>query len=155
MIFKRGNSINYTVRTRWNGKVCQFPTHQSNPDTARRLEREFREKLALEDVGLALPERLKPKEAKAHTIGMLLDALETDLRLRRKLSGKSARKLLSNLGRAKRDFGKFHARAIASEDVDRYIEKRIAEGAAPASVNRVTQVHATQSIAAPAFRAPE
>jgi integrase len=139
VIFKRGKSRDYTVRTRINGTLYQFPTHQSNPDTARRLLAEFRERTALEQAGMPLPERLRPKDALC-TIGTFLNALETDLRLRGKLSGRSARRMLSNLKRAKRDFGKLTPRELTAEHADDYIEARLAAGNKPASINRTTQL---------------
>jgi len=143
MIFKRGGT-NYHVRVRFRGKLYQFPTRQSNPDTARRLEREFRERLALEDAGLALPARLRTGDA-PRTIGQMLDALELDLKLRGKLPAegtrkRSADKALCNLNRARRDFGRLTPRELTAEFVDRYIEGRLAAGNKPASINRATQL---------------
>lgn len=63
-------------------------------------------------------------------------ALERDFKLRGKDSAQNA----SNLNRVRRDFEGLKASTLTAEDVDKYIEKRLAEGAAPASVNRVTQM---------------
>jgi integrase len=63
-------------------------------------------------------------------------ALERDFRLR----GKASSQNLSNLKRVRLDFALQRATSLTAEQVDRYIEQRQAEGAAPASINRVTQL---------------
>src|ERR1700686_4707655 len=59
-------------------------------------------------------------------------ALERDFKFR----GKGSAKNLSNLNRARRDFGAATAISLTAEDVDKYIERRLKEGSAPASINR-------------------
>lgn len=63
-------------------------------------------------------------------------ALERDYRLRDKASAQN----LSNLKRLRTDFALKKASALSADNVDSYIEGRISEGDAPASVNRVTQL---------------
>jgi hypothetical protein len=63
-------------------------------------------------------------------------ALDRDFRLRVKTSAEN----LSNLKRVRMDFALLRATGLSSEQVDRYIEQRRPEGAAPASINRVTQL---------------
>ena len=63
-------------------------------------------------------------------------ALGRDFRLR----GKASPENLSNLKRVRLDFALLRATGLRAEQVDRYIEQRQAEGAAPASINRVTQL---------------
>jgi Phage integrase family len=70
------------------------------------------------------------------TIDELLGALKADFTLRRKDSAQN----LSNIKRAKLDFGHFRALQLTSEDVDNYSMGRLAEGSAPASINRVLQL---------------
>jgi integrase len=66
----------------------------------------------------------------------LAEALKADLILR----GKDSAQNLSVLKRVENDFGHFRAVALTAEQVDRYIENRIAGGDAPATVNRTTQL---------------
>jgi integrase len=57
-----------------------------------------------------------------------------------KFRGKDGSQNISNLNRVRRDFGGLRAITLTAEAVDTYIEQRLAEGSAPASVNRVTQM---------------
>jgi integrase len=66
----------------------------------------------------------------------LLDALNSDFVLR----GKDSPQNLSNIKRAKADFGHIRALQLTPEAVDEYIVARLAEGSAPASINRVLQL---------------
>ena len=63
-------------------------------------------------------------------------ALERDFRLR----GKASAQNLSNLKRVRVDFSLKRAVSLTADHVDRYIERRLAEGSAPSSINRVTQL---------------
>jgi integrase len=62
-------------------------------------------------------------------------ALERDFKLRDKASPQN----LSNLKRVRLDFALQRATSLSAEQVDKYIEQRLTEGYAPASVNRITQ----------------
>jgi integrase len=63
-------------------------------------------------------------------------ALERDFRLR----GKGSAQNLSNLKRVRVDFSLLRAVNLTADHVDRYIERRLADSSAPASINRVTQL---------------
>jgi len=63
-------------------------------------------------------------------------ALERDFKFR----GKHSAQNLSNLNRVRRDFGGLRAIKLTAEEVDKYIGRRLGEGSAPASINRVTQM---------------
>jgi len=63
-------------------------------------------------------------------------ALERDFRLRDKGSSQN----LSNLKRVRHDFALQRAAMLTADQVDRYIERRLAENSAPSSINRVTQL---------------
>lgn len=95
--------------------------------------------------------RARIKEKNAHEIGArkftppttnrltvreLLDALKADFQLRGVLSNQTS----SHLARALADFGEYRATQLTAEEVDRYIEKRIADKDAPATINRTTQL---------------
>ena len=66
----------------------------------------------------------------------LMDALKVDFKLR----GIDSRQNLSNLARARADFGSERATSLTAEQVDCYIESRLETGSAKASINRVTQL---------------
>jgi integrase len=65
-----------------------------------------------------------------------MDALKTDFEIRGKNSGQN----LSNIARARADFGITRAAALTAEQVDRYVQDRLIDGSAKASINRVTQL---------------
>jgi integrase len=78
-------------------------------------------------------------------IAELMDALKVDFKLR----GIDSPQNLSNIARARADFGNVRAASLTAEQVDRYIEdrlrdryveERLEKGSAKASVNRVTQL---------------
>src|SRR5204863_7877947 len=73
---------------------------------------------------------------KRRSIAELMDALKTDFEIR----GKNSPQNLSNIARARADFGITHVAALTAEQVDRYIQDRLLEGSAKASINRVTQL---------------
>ena len=73
---------------------------------------------------------------KRRTVAELMDALKTDFEIR----GKNSRQNLSNIARARADFGINRAAALKAEQVDRYIRDQQSKGYAKASINRVTQL---------------
>src|SRR5262249_7236047 len=75
-------------------------------------------------------------QASRLTIHDLLEALKADYELR----GKASMQNLSNLRRADSDFGDRRATELTAEQVDRYIDERLREGSAKASINRVTHL---------------
>ena len=75
-------------------------------------------------------------QAKRLTINDLILALELDLKLR----GKASAQAISNLSRVRQDFGFYKAVRLTAEQVDQYVQQRLADGSAIASINRVTQL---------------
>jgi integrase len=73
---------------------------------------------------------------KLRTIADLMDALKTDFEIR----GKGSQQNLSNIARTRADFGDTRAASLTGEQIDTYIEARLGQGAAKASINRVTQL---------------
>jgi integrase len=63
-------------------------------------------------------------------------AIERDYRLRDKASAQN----ISNIKRVRQDFAQQLATRLTAEHIDAYVERRVEEGAAPASINRVTQL---------------
>jgi integrase len=79
---------------------------------------------------------LTPGDKKV-TVGQLLDALETDYRLRQV---KSLPQCLSHLKRVRDYFGLWRASELSDDAVDAYIQKRVDTGSPPATINRETQL---------------
>lgn len=75
------------------------------------------------------------EERKPHC-DCLCCALERDYRLRDKASAQN----LSNIRRVRQDFARQLATRLTADYVDGYVERRLKEGTAPASINRVTQL---------------
>lgn len=75
-------------------------------------------------------------QAKRLTIHDLVEALRADFQLRRKASGQN----LSHLRRLDADFGGVRATELTAEQIDNYVTQRLSDGAANATVNRVTQL---------------
>jgi integrase len=69
-------------------------------------------------------------------VAELLDALKSDFEIR----GIASNQALSNIKRAKADFGMIRATSLTADAIDQYIEQRLADGHAKASINRVTQL---------------
>ena len=133
MVFKRGRY--YHFKFMFNGKAVQLSTKQENKEVAKKMEAQERSRLALVDAGLEAP--VSPiAKGQQLTIGSLVDALEVDYRL----EGKTSPQNICRVKRVRQDFGRIVARDLTAEDVDAYIQKRLAAGDAPASINRTTQV---------------
>jgi integrase len=76
------------------------------------------------------------QQRRRRTIGDLLDALESDYRIR----GIASSQNRSTIKQTRLAFGAVRAVALSSETVDDYIEQQLAEGYANATVNRCLQV---------------
>ncbi len=70
------------------------------------------------------------------TIADLMDALKADFKIR----GIDSQQNLSNIKRARADFGRVRATALTTEAVDQYIENRLTDEDAKASINRTLQL---------------
>jgi integrase len=75
-------------------------------------------------------------ERKRITVAQLLDALESDCKLR----GVQSAQWASHIKQVREHFGDWRAVDLATEHVDSYIRQRLEEGARPATVNRNTQL---------------
>jgi integrase len=127
-IYKRGNTYWFTFI--FDGRRIQRSTKQRNRKAAVDIESAYRTALAKGEVGIAPPRRER------RTIGELLDSLKTNYEQDEKLSPQN-RSLLS---RAKEDFGPKMASELTAEDVEKYIQRRRAEGAKNATINRITEI---------------
>jgi integrase len=130
-IFLRGSVlwIAYYLR----GKEYRESAHTTDENTAKRFLKHRLKEVGADTLGLKT--FVAPAQHRL-TIQNLVDALESDYKLR----GKASLQNLSNLKRARRDFGPVLATSLTAEAVDQYIEKRLAAGDRPATINRATQV---------------
>lgn len=131
-VVKRGKF--YWYEFVFNAKRVRKSTKQSDKETAKKLMAAERSRLARVDAGLESGEP-KPKQ-KNLTIGELLDGLEEHYGR----EGKASAKNLSTIRNARRAFGATMAAALTPEHIEGYIKKRLAAGARPATINRITEV---------------
>lgn len=128
-IYKRGDV--YWFHFRFDGQEVQKSTKQGNRQAAIKIEAAYRTKLALGEVGLdETPER------RGLAIKDLLESLKTDYELRGRLSVQNA----NGIKRAEKDFGSIRVKNLTSTFVDEYKKRRLGDGAAPATINRVLQI---------------
>jgi integrase len=97
----------------WTARVKELNAHQINPTTTFLIQRDRR-----------------------RTIADLVDALEADFRIR----GIASAQNVSNLKRVREDFGHYRATALTSDQIDQYVQGRLTEGNAHASINRTLQL---------------
>jgi integrase len=115
--------------------------------------REHRESAKTRDEGAAQKYlRRKLKEVHAHeldpskpflsqrdrkrSVSDLMDALQADFEIR----GKWSPQARTNMQHVRSAFGSIRATALTAEQIDEYIQRRLSQGAAKASVNRMTQL---------------
>src|SRR5215471_3759723 len=70
------------------------------------------------------------------TVADLMDGLKADFTIR----GKWNPQVRTNIEHVRSAFGAIRATFLTAEQVDEYIQRRLSEGAAKASINRVTQL---------------
>jgi integrase len=131
-IFKRGKTwwMSFYV----DGREQRESTKTNDEDKARKILR-----AKLKEVHAHELDPTKPFLTQRHrkrSIADLLDALKADFGIR----GIASKQNLSNIKRTRADFGTVRATALSSEAVDQYIERRLADGDAKASVNRALQL---------------
>jgi integrase len=129
------------------GKEYRESTGEIDPNKAEKYLKRRLKEVGADQIG-AKPfvgpqqERLKiscgitAEDQRKPECDCLCCALDRDYRLRLKASPEN----LSNLKRVRSDFALLRATGLTAEQVDRYIEQRQAEGAAPASINRAMQL---------------
>jgi integrase len=127
-IFRRGTP--YWFAFVWNGIRIQKSTKQNNKKAAKEIAAAYQTALAKGEVGIDPPKR------EQRTVAELLDTLKT----RYEEQGRDSAQNLSLLKRAKDDFGTKMATTLTREDIDKYIQRRKAEGARNSSINRVTEI---------------
>jgi len=146
-IFSRKGSAFLWCAYYLRGKEYRESTQETDPNKAEKYLKHRLKEVGADQIG-AKPfvgpqqERLKiscgitAEDQRKPDCDCLCCALDRDYRLR----GKASPENLSNMKRVRTDFALLRATGLTSEQVDCYIEQRQAEGAAPASINRVTQL---------------
>ena len=132
-IFTRANSpylwISYYVR----GREYRESSHSTEKKDAERLLRHRLSEVGADKLGART--FVGPKQERV-TVGDLLDALESDYRLRKC----HTKQFVSQLAHIRRAFSERRAIQITEEHVDRYIDASLAAGKVPATINRGTQL---------------
>jgi integrase len=142
-LYRQNNSANYWMQFFLNGRKHRESTGEADEKKARDvLRKRLKEVHASEVTGLVFESARMRKV----TVFDLCDALESDLTLRGKWSGQNR----SHLKRVRDDFGDLLAAAVTPEQIDKYIERRLASkrdargelisGDRPASINRSLQL---------------
>lgn len=116
-----------------HGKQIRMSTEETDETAAvRALKRKLQER----DAELGGGRKMITPQQQRVTVNELLDNLASDYRLR----GIDSPQFRSHVKRIREYFGDCRAVEITPALVDRYIETRLATGAASASINRATQV---------------
>lgn len=134
-LYKRGGNV-WWFTFQFNGQRIQRSSKVENRRVAEDIERAFRTNLARGEVDLPDPD--EPK-AERLSIGVLLDNLKADFSRR----GKANVKSLSTIARVRRDFGDKRADSLTVKNLNAYIDRRQAEGAASSTINHALQVLAS------------
>jgi integrase len=128
-LYKRGET--WWFNFEHAGKHYQKSAQTGDRNKALQRERHFRSKV--EDGEFGMKDAVK-KDSNI-TLGQLFDGLESDYRIRGILTAKNK----SNLKMAREAFkDSTRALSVTSAQIDAYIEKRIKQGYAPATTNRMT-----------------
>jgi len=131
-IFKRGETwwMSFYV----DGKEQRQSTKTNDEEKALKVwHKKLKEKHSHEE------DPTKPfltQRQRKRSIADLLDALKSDFEIREIASKQN----LSNIKRTRADFGTVRATALSPEAVDLYVEQRLEDGNAKASINRTLQL---------------
>lgn len=128
MVYRRGAV--YWFSFVWNGRRIQKSTRQGSRKAAIEIESAFRTSLAKGEVGIA------PAKRDRRSVGDLLDALKSHYEQDGRLSSQNA----SLVASTRRDFGAKMATELTAADLEKYVQRRKAEGCANATINRSTEV---------------
>ncbi len=131
-IFKRGET--WWVAFYVDGREQRESAKTSNEETAQKHLRKKLKEVHAHELDPAKP--FMTQRDRKRTIADLIDALKADFEIR----GKWNPQVRTNVEHVRSGFGNIRATALTAEQVDDYIQRRLAEGAAKASINRVTQL---------------
>ncbi len=133
-VFKRNNSSHWWISYCHRGKEYRESSGSPDRKQAGKLLKQRLREIGADRLGLRC--FVGPAQDRV-TVDELLDALEQHYRLQ---EGRAAPQFLAHLRPIRAGFKGERALDITAEIVDRYISDRLAEGKAPATVNRETQL---------------
>jgi integrase len=132
-VFPRKGSMFLWCAYYLRGKEYRESTQETDLGKAEKYLRHRLKEVGADQIG-AKP-FVGPQQARIK-ISELLTALEADYKLR----GKDSPQFESHLRHIRDYFGQWRALDVTAEAIDRYITGRLEAGAAPATINRSTQV---------------
>ena len=132
-VFQPKNSNVWWLRYRVNKKQIRESSGETDQSKAEKLLTHRLKEIGADDIGART--FTLPKNQKL-TIHDLLEALKRDFELRGKLSNQNK----SGLKRADADFGTYRAMGLTADKIDAYVQRRVAEGDRPATINRISQM---------------
>lgn len=133
-VFQRKGSTLWWISYYHGKHEVRESSGSTNPKDAEKLLKHRLEEIGADNLGL---KTFVGPSGERVLLGELLDALESDLRLR---GLRSFSRLLSQVKRIRAEFGDRRVVDVTAELVDQYIESRLRDGARPATVNRETGV---------------
>jgi integrase len=131
-IFKRGET--WWIAFYVDGREQRESAKTSNERTAQKHLRKKLKEVHAHEFDPMTP--FVTQRERKRTVSDLMDALKSDFEIR----GKWNPQLRTNVEHVRSAFGHVRATVLTSEAVDAYIQQRLADGAAKASINRVTQL---------------
>jgi integrase len=130
-LFKRGQV--WWISYCHHGQELRESTKSTNQRDAEKLLRHRLQEIGADKLGLQA--FIGPSQDKL-TVKALLDELENDYTIRNKYTPSTK----SHLERAKNAFGHHRATKLTASHIDQFIKEQLEEGAAPATINRSTQL---------------
>jgi integrase len=131
-IFKRGET--WWIAFYVDGREQRESARTDHEGTAQKCLRKKLKEVHAHELDPAKP-FITQRERK-RTVSDLMDALKSDFEIR----GKWNPQIRTNVEHVRSAFGNVRATALTAETVDDYIQQRLTDGAAKASINRVTQL---------------
>ena len=131
-VFKRANSAHWWIAFYHRGKEIRESSGSPNQKDAEKLLRQRLKEVGADSLGLKA--FVGPQQERL-TVGDLLDALEAGFRLK---GLKSLRQASGHLRNVRAALGDMRAVGVSTGTVNRYIERELAEGKAPGTINRRT-----------------
>ena len=131
-IFKRTNSAFWWIAYCHRGREIRESSNSGEKKDAERLLKKRLQEVGADSLGLKA--FVGPKQDRL-TVGDLLDALESDFRVR---GLKSLAKTTGHLRIVRTALGDLRAVDVSTETVNRYIERQLAEDKTASTVNRRT-----------------
>lgn len=131
-IFKRGET--WWVAFYVDGREQRESAKTSDEGTANKYLRNKLKEVHAHELDASKP--FITQRARKRTVADLADSLKADFEIR----GKWNPQVRTNIEHVRSAFGHIRATTLTADDVDEYVQTRLSDGAARASINRVTQL---------------